>query len=67
MVRGVLVGFAVPPGSERVHEFAVELDLDHVAVLGRASTTGCPTVVRTMGVRGGKRKNGEGQNPSPFR
>lgn len=34
---------------------------------GRASTTGCPTVVRTMGVRGGKRKNGEGQNPSPFR
>lgn len=27
---------------------------------GRASTTGCPTVVRTMGVRGGKRKNGEG-------
>lgn len=34
---------------------------------GRASTTGCPTVVRTMGVRGGKRKNGEGQKPSPFR
>lgn len=34
---------------------------------GRASTTGCPTVVRTMGVRGGKRKNGEGQNPSPLR
>lgn len=32
---------------------------------GRASTTGCPTVVRTMGVRGGKRKNGEGQNPLP--
>lgn len=33
---------------------------------GRASTTGCPTVVRTMGVRGGKRKNGEGQNPPRF-
>lgn len=28
--------FAVPPGSERVHELAVDLDLDHVAVLGSA-------------------------------
>lgn len=33
---------------------------------GRASTTGCPTVVRTMGVRGGKRKNGRVKNPPRF-
>ena len=25
-------GFAVPPGSERVHELAVDLDLDNAAV-----------------------------------
>ena len=29
-------GFAVPPGSERVHELAVDLDLDNAAVLGGA-------------------------------
>jgi hypothetical protein len=34
---------------------------------GRASTTGCPTVVRTMGVRGGKRKKRGGSKPSPLR
>ncbi len=34
---------------------------------GRASTTGCPTVVRTMGVRGGRRKKRGGSKPSPFR
>lgn len=34
---------------------------------GRASTTDCPTVARTMGVRGGKRKKRGGSKPSPFR
>ena len=29
-------GFAVPSGSERVHELAVDLDLDNAAVLGGA-------------------------------
>lgn len=29
-------GFAVPPGSERVHELAVDLDFDNAAVLGGA-------------------------------
>lgn len=34
---------------------------------GRVSTTGCPTVVRTMGVRGGKRKKtGMVKNPPRF-
>lgn len=34
---------------------------------GRASTTDCQTVVRTTGVRGGKRKKRGGSKPSPFR
>ena len=33
----------------------------------RASTTDCPTVARTMGGRGGKRKKRGGSKPSPFR
>ena len=31
----------------------------------RASATGCPTVVRTMGVRGGKRKKRGGSKTLP--
>ena len=38
-------GFAVPPGSERVHELAVDLDLDNAAVLGGAG----PELVQAAG------------------
>ena len=43
-------GFAVPPGSERVHELAVDLDLDNAAVLGGAG----PELVQAA-ARGGRR------------
>lgn len=41
-----------PPGMCAMTQTAPASCLRRV----RASTTGCPTVVRTMGVRGGKRK-----------
>ena len=48
-------GFAVPPGSERVHELAVDLALDNAAVLGGAGPELVQAAAGPSAAAGGRR------------